>query len=106
MQDHPISEELAKRLPRQLQSIAAGGSALKLKCDNHEDGHHEYDHHDHDHHEDVHHDHDHHDDVENLQESVRFAPGLALTVEGSFDTAAAGIIMLSCYVIIDCHCHR
>ena len=96
MQDHPISEELAKRLPRQLQSIAAGGSALKLKCDNHEDGHHEYDHHDH----------DHHDDVENLQESVRFAPGLALTVEGSFDTAAAGIIMLSCYVIIDCHCHR
>ena len=93
MQDHPISEEFAKRLPRQLQSIAAGGSALKLKCDNHEDGHHEYDHHDH----------DHHDDVENLQESVRFAPGLALTVEGSFDTAAAGIIMLSCYVIIDCH---
>ena len=45
-------------------------------------------------------------DDENLQESVRFAPGLALTVEGSFDTAAAGIIMLSCYVIIDCHCHR
>ena len=28
---HPISEELAKRFPRQLQSIAAGGSALKLK---------------------------------------------------------------------------
>ena len=96
MQDHPISEEFAKRFPRQLQSITAGGSALKLKCDNHEDGHHEYDHHDH----------DHHDDVENLQESVRFAPGLALTVEGSFDTAAAGIIMLSCYVIIDRHCHR
>ena len=30
---HPISEELAKRFPLQLQSIAAGGSALKLKYD-------------------------------------------------------------------------
>ena len=28
---YPMSEELAKRFPRQLQSIAAGGSALKLK---------------------------------------------------------------------------